>query len=49
MQWACAILSSVAFPALQYFFTLPKKGAIFEGEKSLVNIKKERFLKGKKV
>jgi hypothetical protein len=25
MQWACATLSSVACPALQYFSTLPHK------------------------
>ena len=30
MQCACAILSSMACPALQYFSTLSKKGTIFD-------------------
>ena len=39
MQCACAILSSVACPALQYFFTFSRKRHDFRGEKSYLNIK----------
>ena len=41
MQCACAILSSVACPALQYFSTLPHKRDDFrkKKKKSFLNIK----------
>jgi len=39
MQCACAILSSVPCPALQYFPTLSHKRHDFRGEKKLLNTK----------
>ena len=33
MQWACAIMSSVVFPVIQYFSTLSDKQHDFGGQK----------------
>jgi len=39
MQSACAVLSPVASPAVQYFPHYLIKGKIFEKKKTLLNIK----------
>ena len=39
MQCSCAILSSVAYPGLQYFSAYLISGTIFEKKKVLLNVK----------
>jgi len=40
MQWACAILSSVACPALHYFSTLSHNDTIFGKKKAIEHEKR---------